>query len=570
MAEKAVNQNEYRQVDRMRFHFVWTALLLLVFSGRAHLSWAEGDRSAPSESGAAVTVERAPVTLDGEVLFEVRGVTAYPAKERAREIAKRIRAIAADPTLSPESLRVIEGEESADIVAGDRPVIRVFDADALVEGASRQVHAEVIRSRIAKAIAAYREDRSPRLLLLHTAYALGATLIFVLLLWGLRRAFRKLDLIVERRLKRRVEGLEAQTYAVIQAGQIWSVIQALLRWLRLFLAAAAAFLCLDFILGLYPWTRPLSRRLLEIFINPLRVMAEGLLAALPDLAFIVVLVLVARYALKLMRLFFSGIDRGTIRLLSFDRDWAWPTYKIVRLLILFFAIMVAYPHIPGSDSTAFKGLSIFFGFLVSIGSTSLIANLIAGYTMIYRRAYKIGDFIQVNDFTGEVTETPLIVTHLRSIKNEEVVVPNSTMVNSDVLNYSTLARSRGLILYTTVGIGYETPWRQVEAILLRAADRTPGLLKKPPPFVLIKTLGDFCVTYEINVYCDNPLEMNRLYSELHRNILDQFNEYGVQIMTPAYESDSESPKVVPKERWYSAPARPPQMSGADRLESGAA
>ncbi|MDC4223554.1 MAG: mechanosensitive ion channel family protein [Candidatus Manganitrophus sp.] len=556
----------------MRYRFVWTALLLLVLSGCAHPSWAEENRSAPapSESDATATVERAPVMLDGEVLFEVRGVTAYPAKERAREIAKRIRAIAADPTISPASLRVVEGEESAEIVAGDRPVMRVFDADADVEGVPRRTYAEVIRSRVVKAIAAYREDRSPRLLMLHTAYALGATLGFVLLLVGLRWAFRKLDLIVERRLQLRIKTLEAHTHAVIQAGQVWNAIRALLKGLQFFLAAAAAFLYLHFVLGLYPWTRPLSRRLLEILLNPLRVMAEGLFDALPGLAFIAILILLVRFALKLIRFFFTGIDQGTINLASFDRDWALPTFKIIRLLIVIFAIMVAYPYIPGSESTAFKGLSIFLGFLVSLGSTSLISSLIAGYTMIYRRAYKVGDFIQVNDFTGEVTETPLIVTHLRTIKNEEVVVPNSVMVNTDILNYSTHARSRGVILHTTVGIGYETPWRQVEAILLRAAGRTPGLRKEPSPFVLIKTLGDFCVTYEINVYCDNPLKMDRLYSELHRNILDQFNEYGVQIMTPAYESDSESPKVVPKERWYSAPARPPQMSGADRLESGAA
>ncbi|MCG3117151.1 MAG: mechanosensitive ion channel family protein [Candidatus Manganitrophus sp. SA1] len=553
----------------MRFRFVWTALLLLVLSGRAHPSWAEGNRFAP-ESDAAAAVERAPVVLDGELLFEVRGVTAYPAGERAKEIAKRIEAIAADRTLPPESLRVAAGEESADIVAGDRPVMRVFDADAVIEGVPRQVHAEVIRSRILKAIASYREDRSPRLLMLHTAYALGATLGFVLLLVGLRWAFRKLDLIVERRLQLRVKTLEAHTHAVIQAGQVWSAIRALLKGLRFLLAAVAAFLYLHFVLDLYPWTRPIARRLLEILLNPLRVMAEGLFDALPGLAFIAILILLVRFALKLIRFFFAGIDQGTITLASFDRDWALPTFKIIRLLIVIFAIMVAYPYIPGSDSTAFKGLSIFIGFLVSLGSTSLISSLIAGYTMIYRRAYKVGDFIQVNDFTGEVTETPLIVTHLRTVKNEEVVVPNSVMVNTDILNYSTHARSRGVILHTTVGIGYETPWRQVEAILLRAAGRTPGLCKEPPPFVLIKTLGDFCVTYEINVYCDNPLKMDRLYSELHRNILDQFNEYGVQIMTPAYESDSESPKVVPKERWYSAPARPPQMSGADRLESGAA
>ena len=151
----------------------------------------------------------------------------------------------------------------------------------------------------------------------------------------------------------------------------------------------------------------------------------------------------------------------------------------------------------------------------------------------------------------------LLVTHLRTPKNEEVIVPNSTIVGTEVVNYSSMAKARGLILHTTVGIGYETPWRQVEAMLIEAARRTAGLLRDPAPFVLQTELGDFCVTYEINAYCDTPQRMRLLYAELHRNILDVFNEYGVQIMTPAYEGDPEQPKVVPKEQWYTAPAAPP-------------
>jgi small-conductance mechanosensitive channel len=180
----------------------------------------------------------------------------------------------------------------------------------------------------------------------------------------------------------------------------------------------------------------------------------------------------------------------------------------------------------------------------------------AGYTMIYRRAFKVGDRISVENLTGDVTETRLMVTHLRTVKNEEIVVPNSTIINSHVINYSTLAGTRGLILHTTVGIGYETPWRQVEAMLCLAADRTPGLLKEPAPFVLQKSLGDFAVTYELNAYCDNAQAMNRLYTAMHQSVLDVFNEHGVQIMTPAYEGDPEKPKVVPKDQWFQAPATP--------------
>jgi len=167
----------------------------------------------------------------------------------------------------------------------------------------------------------------------------------------------------------------------------------------------------------------------------------------------------------------------------------------------------------------------------------------------------VGDRIKVGDITGDVVEIRNLVTHLRTPKNEEVILPNSIILNSHVVNFTALAKKQGVIMHTTVGIGYETPWRQIEAMLLLAAERTPGLLRQPPPFVHAKSLGDFAVTYEINVYCGDPAAMPRLYSALHKNILDLFNEYGVQIMTPAYEGDTPEPKVVPRERWYSPPAK---------------
>jgi len=241
----------------------------------------------------------------------------------------------------------------------------------------------------------------------------------------------------------------------------------------------------------------------------------------------------------------------------------------VRIAIVAFALVVAYPYIPGSRSAAFQSISIFLGVMFSIGSSSFIANIIAGYSMTYRRAFRVGDRIQVGEVFGDVSEIRLQVTHVRSVKNEEIVVPNSGLLNINVVNYSALARTRGLILHTTVGIGYETPWRQVEAMLLLAAERTPGLLREPAPFVLQKSLGDFCVVYEINVYCDVPAEMATLYSRLHQNILDVFNEYGVQIMTPAYEGDPGQPKVVPKDQWWTAPARPAALGGPVEPEGGA-
>ncbi len=276
---------------------------------------------------------------------------------------------------------------------------------------------------------------------------------------------------------------------------------------------------------------------------------------IPDLVVLVIIGLITYYALKLTRFFFTEIEKGTIRFKGFYPEWGQPTYKIVRILFIAFAAVVAFPYVPGSESPAFKGISIFIGVLFSLGSTSAIANILAGYMLTYRRIFRVGDRVKIADFTGDVIDIRLQVVHLRTIKNEEIVVPSSMIVNSHVINYSSLARTQGLILHTSVTIGYDTPWRQVEALLLLAAERTQGIMRQPPPFILQTSLDDFYVAYELNVYTDDPLRMIETYANLHRNIQDAFNEYGVQIMSPSYRFDPERPKIVPKDQWYAAPAK---------------
>jgi small-conductance mechanosensitive channel len=287
-------------------------------------------------------------------------------------------------------------------------------------------------------------------------------------------------------------------------------------------------------------------------------MGTAVIEYLPKLFFLIILVIVTRYVLKMLQMVFRAVEHERVKFSGFEAEWTWPTYRIVRLVVFAFAVVIAYPYIPGSDSAAFKGVSLFLGVLFSLGSTSVIGNIIAGYTMTYRRAFRVGGRVQICQTMGEVTDIRLLVTRLRTLKNEEVVIPNSIILSSEVINYSTVAREQGLLLHTTVGISYDVPWRQVEAMLLMAAQRTPGLRTDTPAFVLQKAVGDFTVNYELNVYCDQEEQMMQLYTQLHRNIQDVFNEYGVQIMTPAYKSDTAEPKIVPKAKWYAAPAKTPE------------
>jgi small-conductance mechanosensitive channel len=258
-----------------------------------------------------------------------------------------------------------------------------------------------------------------------------------------------------------------------------------------------------------------------------------------------------------MHIFFKQVEQSTITITGFYPEWAKPTDKLLTFLTVAFAVIVAFPYIPGSDSPAFKGVSIFIGVLFSLGSQSAVSNIIGGLVMTYRRAFRVGDRIKIADIIGDVTEIKLQQTHIRTIKNEDVIVPNSTILNSNITNYSSLAREKGLILHTAVTIGYDAPWRQVHAMLLMAAGRTEGLQHEPPPFVLQTSLDDFYVRYELNVYTDAPQDMVQIYSELHKNIQDCFNEYGVQIMSPHYLGDPTNAKIVPQDKWYAPPATPP-------------
>jgi small-conductance mechanosensitive channel len=518
-------------------------------------STSAGAQAQDSDSEPTGALHTAPVVIDGNTLFHLRGVTALPAAERAATVKGRIVALARDASFDVKDLSITEAEDRSIIYAGDTAVIYIIDADAAIEELERPLLAQVYKARIAETIEEYRRDRSTATLLANGLYALGVTGLLILLLWGLRRLFRWLNDWSERSVRRRVQDLATKSHELVQAGTVWGLIAGLLRTLRVVVYLLLAYFYLNTVLGLFPWTRPAAKVLFQLILDPLESLWLGFLGALPDLAFLVVLWLVVRYILKVVRAFFKGVEAGRIKLEKFEADWAEPTFRIVRILVIAFALVVAYPYIPGSESAAFKGVSVFLGVLFSLGSSSFIANMIAGMAMTYRGTFKDGDLIKVGEVVGTVEGVKLMVTRLRTAKNESVILPNATIVNTEVTNYSQQAHTQGLVIHSTVGIGYDTPWRQVEAILLEAAARTAGLKPEPPPFVLQRALGDFAVQYEINAYWQGGGSLLTVYSRLHANILDVFNEHGVQIMSPAYEGDPEAPKVVPPEKWYQAPAK---------------
>jgi len=529
-------------------------------SGRAAPAIAQepsGQTAEKPASDADSLAVRAPVMIDGEELYALRGISVYPAERRARDIEARIRDLASDASVGSASLTVEDKPRASWILANGRRVLAVFDEDAAQEAADRRLVAEAIRVRTWEAIADYRAARQPAVLWRHALLALGATVALLAAAFVCRRLLTWLSTRLERRYRQRVGDLQIQSVQLVKAAHLWRALVGALNFAAAIAVVVVVVAYLRYVLALFPWTRGTANRLTAVAIDPIRSLSLGFIGLIPNFVFLAVLFLVARYALKLVRLFFDSVATEKVRLRNFDSVWAAPTYKLVRLIVIAFAVVVAYPYVPGSDSQVFQGVTLFLGVVLSLGSSSTVGNVLSGYSMTYRRTFHLGDIVRIGQHLGAVQEMRLLVTHLRTAKNEEVIVPNSAIMSAEVVNYSSMAKERGLVLHTSVRIGYETPWRQVEAMLLEAASRTTGLLCDRPPFVQVMSLDAFYVTYEINVYCDTAERMRARYSDLHRHILDVFNQYGVQIMVPAYETDPKHSKVVPRERWYAEPARPP-------------
>lgn len=288
--------------------------------------------------------------------------------------------------------------------------------------------------------------------------------------------------------------------------------------------------------------------LLETALLGVESLWASLLDFLPNLFILAIIVIATRFALKLLRFFYEGLQQGKIRFEAIHEELFEPTYQILRFLVVAFALVAAFPYIPGSSSPIFKGLSIFVGFLLSLGSTSLVANIVSGIVLTYTRGLKIGDRVKIGESIGDVVDRTLLVTRVRTIKNVVISIPNAIVMQNQIINYSAEVDERGLILHSSVTIGYDVPWREVHHLLVSAAKETKNILADPPPFVLKTSLDDFYISYEVNAYTDQPNLMAGIYSDLHQNILDQFNEAGVEILSPSYMAVRDGqPSTIPEE-----------------------
>jgi small-conductance mechanosensitive channel len=527
------------------------AAAVLTLTGALHSqSKAEAKETPP--------ISQAPVTVNGKVLFTVPGVLSFPAETRAAAITRRIDELSKEVLFKPESLSIADSENTTDILAGDLIVMSVTDQDAKLAKQSRQDLANDHAQRIRSTLIALRKEYSFKSLLLGGVYAVIATLILVFIFRILGRLFPRLYKSLDGWRGTHIRSLRIQNFELLPAERITGFATGIGRLSHFVLILIALYFYASLVLGFFPWTRGYAQVLVGYVLSPVRYIGDAIMGFLPNLFFIAVIVVVAFYLIKFIKVIFTEIERGTVGFPSFYPEWAEPTYKIVRFLVIALTLIIVFPYLPGSRSSAFRGVSIFLGVLVSLGSTSAVANVVAGVILTYMRAFKIGDRVKIADTMGDVMEKNLLVTRVRTIKNVEITIANAMVLGTHIINFSASAQQGGLILHTTVTIGFDAPWRTVHQLLVDAALSTEAILKQPAPFIYQTALDDFYVHYELNAYTDQPSRMAKIYSDLHANIQDKFNDAGVEIMSPHFSSVRDGNQIaIPDDylpKGYSAPA----------------
>lgn len=508
------------------------------------------------------STEDLPIEFMNRHIFTIRSkFVSYTQEERAMAIRGRIQTamdkggddhVSFRPT--PEDGRFVELNGLAVFQ------IRPGDLDPLI-GESVDEAAKNAAQNLKNAVHDAREQSNTRVMLKGVGLFLLASVFFYLacrfIYWG--------EKWISSRLLSWMAGYEAKLAVAIRPQQAICVLIFLVRLAKWALAIMVGYEWVTFSLRQFPYTRPWGEKLHGYLMETLQGILSAIVDALPGLLVVFLIVLLTRFTSRMLKAFFARIESGEVTVPWMAQETAKPTRKLTQALLWLFAFAMAYPYFPGSNTDAFKGLSVLVGIMLSIGGSGVVGQAASGLIMIYSRVLREGEYVKTGDIEGLVTSVGIFSTKIRTSSDEEVNVPNALIGSSTTVNSSRLAEGKGLVVHTTVTIGYNTPWRQVHAMLIQAAESTPGLRSASKPFVSQTTLSDFYVEYRLCAQIDRP-EIRRItLTALHANIQDVFNEFGVQIMSPHYVNDPLEKVWVPKEQWFEAPAEE-GVDGTNRLK----
>ncbi len=536
--------------------FVWTAFLAAAISLPA-LKAASQPEVADSASAElptlqATTAEPAELTIANRPVFVFRSdFLGYPPQKRLEATLDRFKLAMAGGgpgvvTTTETNVGVLvnlDGRLLFTVTAGDVDPFRQVPLEVLVENT---------RADLEQALAAYHEQRSVNALVSGLLKAILATVIMVRALQYLRRFVRWSTRKLEEFAARRMERVKAAQHTI--ATQLAALIRLVVRVAGVLLALLLVYSWLVFVLDRFPYTSPWGDQLGSYLGNTVLTIVVAILRSIPGLVMVVIIFFLARMVARWIRLLFTAVRHGRMEMPGVDIDTALPTQRLITIFVWLLAVALAFPFIPGSGGAAFKGISVLFGLMVSLGASSVVGQAASGYILMYSRSMRVGDYVRVGEHEGAIISMSMLSTKIRTPRDEEINVPNSVIVNSITKNYTRLTKDTGAVLPTTITIGYSTPWRQVHAMMAEAAARTPGIRKDAKPVVMQSALSDFYVEYTLLVRLERPNERAIVASALHANIQDAFNEHGVQIMSPHYENDPADKIWVPKEKWFEPPA----------------
>ena len=476
-----------------------------------------------------------PVVADGDTLFYLytkRG--GYTPQQRAQMTGSAIEELGRRFNLRPDSVSVDHSDIVSDLMYGNKVLLSLTDQDALWEGVSRDSLANERRQNVVDKLHEMKAEhgiwRMAKRILYFALVIVAQYFLFRLTNW----LFRKLKVRILRLKDTKIKPVSIQGYELLDAQKQANLLVFLASVGRYILMGLQLLFTVPLIFIIFPQTEGLAYRLLGYIWNPIRGIFVGIIDYIPKLFTIIVIWYAVKYLVRFVLYLAREVEGGRLKINGFYPDWAMPTFHIIRFLLYAFMIAMIYPYLPGSNSGVFQGISVFVGLIVSLGSSTVIGNIIAGLVITYMRPFKIGDRIQLNDTTGNIIEKTPLVTRIRTPKNEVVTVPNSFVMSSHTVNYSTSAREYGLIIHSEVSIGYDIPWRKVNELLIDAALNTPGVVDDPRPFVLETSISDWYPVYQVNAYIKEADKMPQIYSNLHQNIQDKFNEAGIEIMSPHY------------------------------------
>jgi small-conductance mechanosensitive channel len=535
---------------RMRLITLGTAALVVVLV-------AQPGRSQTPLSTADAHVAAPPATL----IYANRPIVEFRATVLGRTPAERAAAAAMfiDRIVetSPDARVTIERVGDAVTVHIGAPAVFAIlpmDVDTLA-GETLEGVSAATEARLQRAFDEAGELRQPRRLLRAGLLALVATFVYAGLLWLVRRGHRataqRLNRTTERHLQKLTRGAD-----ILRASHLPEILKRAIDAIALMFVLVISYPWLTFLLRSFPYTRPWGESLRTVLVTTSLSIGRRVLDSLPDLLMVLTIVVITRFVVRLSNYLFDAIEHERVVVRGVYPETAQPTRRIVAVLLWLLALVVAYPYLPGSGTDAFKGVSVFIGVIVSLGSSGIMNQIMSGLTITYSRALGVGDFVKIGEIEGTVEHLGFLSLKIKTERRESITIPNALVVSTSTINYSRFAAREGVQVSTKVTIGYDTPWRQVEALLILAANRSPGVRKEPPPVVRQTGLLDFYVQYTLLVCLDQPRKRGAILHALHANILDAFNEYGVQITSPNYEADPDEAKVVPRSKWYAAPAAP--------------